>query len=137
MLEFELLRGTASASLLGDRGRFAPFGVLGGGLAEKAVHTFRLGGETYVPEHISKDEGVHMEAGDTLCLRTPGGGGWGFPRDRKAHDVVEDVRLGYYSLTVAEEHYGVVIREDELEVVEKETAARRQVMPRCQGTPCC
>lgn len=78
-----------------------------------------------------------MEAGDTLCLKTPGGGGWGFPRDRKAHDVVEDVRLGYYSLTVAEEHYGVVIREDELEVMEKETAARRQVMPRCQGTPCC
>ena len=77
VFEFELTRGTASASLLGDRGKFAPFGALGGGPAEKAVHTFTLGGETYVPEHISKDEGVHMEAGDSLCLRTPGGGGLG------------------------------------------------------------
>ena len=130
MFEFELTRGTASASLLGDRGKFAPFGVLGGGPAEKAVHTFTLGGETYVPEHISKDEGVHMEAGDTLCLRTPGGGGWGSPRDRKEADVREDVRRGYYDRTVAEEHYGVVITESGFEVQEEETATRRSELQR-------
>ena len=44
ILEFELRRGEASASLLGDRAHFTPFGVLGGHNAQAALHTFRLPG---------------------------------------------------------------------------------------------
>ena len=45
-------------------------------------HTFILQGEEYNPPHISKDEGIPMQAGDILRLETPGGGGYGNPTDR-------------------------------------------------------
>ncbi len=109
VFEFEIRRGEARASLLGDRGRFAPFGVLGGKPAQMAKHTFFLKGEPYTPEHLTKDEGVAMQAGDSLRLETPGGGGYGDPQDRPEELVSEDVRRGYYSKQEAEQSYGAVI----------------------------
>ena len=84
IFEFQLRHGDASASLLGERGRFAPFGILGGQSAQSAEHVFTLQGEEYRPEHITKDENVHMQGGDMLCLMTPGGGGYGDPFERPA-----------------------------------------------------
>ena len=108
VFEFELRRGDASASLLGDRGRFQPFGVFGGKPARTARHTFVLGGREYTPAHLTKDEGVSMSAGDVLRLETPGGGGFGDPRKRPPDQVAEDLKLGYYPRQTAEEEYGVV-----------------------------
>ena len=116
IFEFSIRRGEASASLLGDRGRFTPFGVLGGKPAIGAKHTFTIGGKNYLPPHITKDEGVYMEAGDILRLETPGGGGYGQPLDRPPELVLRDVRRGYYDRETAEEEYGVLIKEDGLEV---------------------
>ena len=96
IFEFQLRHGDASASLLGERGRFAPFGILGGQSAQLAEHVFTLQGEEYRPEHITKDENVHMQAGDVLCLMTPGGGGYGDPFERPPALVLQDVRRGYY-----------------------------------------
>ena len=105
VFEFELRRGEARASLLGDRGRFAPFGVLGGKPAQMAKYTFFLKGEPYTPEHLTKDEGVEMRAGDSLRLETPGGGGYGDPQERPEELVLEDVRRGYYDRETAERAY--------------------------------
>ncbi len=105
IFEFEIRRGEARASLLGDRGRFAPFGVLGGEPAQMAKHTFFLKGEPYTPEHLTKDEGVAMQAGDSLRLETPGGGGYGDPQERPRELVLEDVRRGYYDRETAERAY--------------------------------
>ena len=105
IFEFEIRRGQARASLLGDRGRFAPFGVLGGKPAQMAKHTFLLKGEPYTPEHLTKDEGVAMQAGDSLRLETPGGGGYGNPQQRPAELVLEDVRRGYYDRLEVERSY--------------------------------
>ncbi len=116
VLEFLLRRGEASASLLGDRGRFRPFGVLGGEPGKPAEHTFLLQGEAYRPPHITKDEGVYMVAGDSLRLETPGGGGYGAPVMRPAEAVLEDVRRGYYSRKTAETDYGVVFKTHAFEV---------------------
>ncbi|MDE2998626.1 MAG: hydantoinase B/oxoprolinase family protein [Gemmatimonadota bacterium] len=125
VLEFVLRRGEASASLLGDRGRFRPCGVLGGRPGKAAKHTFTLRGKAYRPPHITKDEGVHMVAGDCLRLETPGGGGYGAPESRSAEAVLEDVRRGYFSREAAEAQYGVVIRPDVLEVDTPATARLR------------
>ena len=105
VFEFEIRRGEARASLLGDRGRFAPFGVLGGKPAQMAKHTFFLKGEPYTPEHLTKDEGVEMRAGDSLRLETPGGGGYGDPLERPTESVLEDVRRGYYDQEAAKRAY--------------------------------
>ncbi len=125
VFEFQVRRGEASASLLGDRGRFAPFGVLGGKSAQPARHAFILQGEEYLPPHLTKDEGVPMRAGDMLRLETPGGGGYGDPLDRPPELVLRDVRRGYYDRETARRDYGVVIREARWEVDEEETARLR------------
>jgi N-methylhydantoinase B len=128
VFEFQIRRGSASASLLGDRGRFAPFGALGGRPATPARHAFELKGDTYLPPHVTKDEGVHMVAGDVLRLETPGGGGYGDPLDRPPELVLEDVVRGYYDRQAAEEEYGVRIQPDRWEVdTEGTTQLRRSL----------
>lgn len=125
IFEFQLRRGEATASLLGDRGRFAPFGVLKGKPAKLAKHTFLLQGKKYSPPHISKDEGVTMQPGDLLRLETPGGGGYGDPLDRPPELVLQDVQRGYYGREIAKQEYGVLIKEGNQEVDGEGTAKLR------------
>ena len=125
IFEFQLLRGAAAGSMLGERGRFAPFGVLGGGSGRRARHTFVLDGADYRPEHITKDEGVELRAGDILRLETPGGGGYGDPLDRPVEQVAWDVRRGYYDRAAARRDYGVVFRADDLSVDDEATGSLR------------
>lgn len=49
--------------------------------------------------------------GDIISVRTPGGGGYGSPRDRPRNLVADDVRWGYVSPAAAREVYG--LREEE------------------------
>ncbi len=92
--EIELLRGTARASFVMDHGRFGPPGVLGGQAgAPNRVEVIR-GGEVMVPEHLSKAQGIALQPGDRVRVRTPGGGGYGDPGERDPAAVAEDLRLG-------------------------------------------
>ena len=127
VLEFELCRGEASASILGDRGRFAPFGFDGGKPGMMARHTFYLNGEDYRPPHITKDEGVCLKKGDVLKLETPGGGGFGDPSRRDPKQVQEDVRRGYLTRESARKDYGVSITDQGL--IDEEETTKLRVQP--------
>ena len=59
--EVELLRGEARASFVMDHGRFGPPGVLGGGDGAPNVVRVHRGGETMIPEHLSKDQDIPLE----------------------------------------------------------------------------
>ncbi len=50
-----------------------------------------------------------IPAGDLLTWETPGGGGFGDPRDRDPAAVARDVRLGLVSPQAATDIYGVVV----------------------------
>ena len=107
--ELELRNGSARASFVMDHGRFGPQGVLGGkdgGVNRVVVHR---GGEAYVPEHLSKEQDIELAPGDRVHVATPGGGGYGNPLERPPQAVLEDVRLGRYSVAEAETLFGVVI----------------------------
>ena len=95
--EIELLRGSARASFVMDHGRTGPQGALGG--ADGAVNRVAVirGGETLVPEHLSKAQDIALQPGDRVRVRTPGGGGYGDPAARDPAKVSEDVRLGRYT----------------------------------------
>jgi N-methylhydantoinase B len=107
--EIELLEKQANAFLFGERGRFAPPGVLGG--SEGALNRFRYeqdDGEHAAPL-VSKMVGINLARGQAVRLESPGGGGYGLALDREPGRVAEDVRLGYVTAKAARRDYGVVL----------------------------
>ena len=50
-----------------------------------------------------------VRAGETIRIRTTGGGGWGDPLVRSPDSVLRDVRWGKVSIDAARDSYGVVI----------------------------
>ena len=74
-----------------------------------------------------------LERGDLLRITTSGGGGWGSPLDRPVEQVLDDVLDGFVSVASAHDDYGVVLRNDGLDVdgaaTEAERASRRRDRP--------
>lgn len=101
-----LRAGEAQLSMLGDRGKRGPFGVLGGGAAATTRVRVTLKGRRYVPPMLVKDENILLSAGDTLTVETPGGGGYGPPQERTAADIERDLRRGYVTAEYVTTHYG-------------------------------
>jgi N-methylhydantoinase B len=104
-----LAPGVTEIALLGERGRFAPFGVAGG--QDGAMNTFCWGGAN-TPPMASKVVGVSIHQGQRLRLESPGGGGWSDPLARPVASVARDILLGHVSAEAARRHYGVTIDTD-------------------------
>jgi N-methylhydantoinase B len=104
--EIEALADT-DVFLLGERGKFAPFGVGGGGPA--ALNHFQWDTETgpESPPLVSKVTDVKIKAGQRIRLESPGGGGWGDPKARDPESVRRDVRLGFVTPEAALRDYGI------------------------------
>lgn len=92
--EVELRRGNARASFVMDHGRVGPQGALGG--ADGAVNEVEVWreGVKYIPEHLSKEQDIPLQAGDRVRVKTPGGGGYGPALERDLDLIKEDKRLG-------------------------------------------
>jgi N-methylhydantoinase B len=110
--EIELLEEQADVFLFGERGKFAPPGVVGGGAAGKNRFTYQQGSHLATPPQVSKMVGISIGRGERLLLETPGGGGYGAARERDPEAVARDVRFGFVSAEAAERDYGVAIRAD-------------------------
>jgi N-methylhydantoinase B len=104
--EIELLEEKADAFLFGERGKFGPPGIVGGGKGalNKFSYPDGFGGETS-PPMVSKMVGIHLDQGQRIRLETPGGGGYGNALERDPAAVAEDVRLGYVSVREAADSY--------------------------------
>ncbi|MDF3061125.1 MAG: hypothetical protein K0S06_1234 [Microvirga sp.] len=85
----------AQVALLGERGKYPPLGVAGG--EPGALNRFSWGGDGTgnTPPLVSKVTDVWLRAGERVRLETPGGGGWGDPRERDPARADRDRRLGY------------------------------------------
>jgi N-methylhydantoinase B len=103
--EFEFTGGEGQASLLGDQAKTAPVGRAGGEPGHTSAPWFRLGGRTITLPMISKGENVRLRAGDLVCLRTPGGGGYGPAAERDPDAVAADIAWGYLDERTAREKY--------------------------------
>ena len=110
--KLELRNGEARASFVMDLGSFGPQGALGGGDGAVNKVVILRGEESYVPLHLSKEQDISMAPGDTVWVRTPGGGGYGDPMKRPSLAVFEDVRLGRVSIEEALMFYGVIVKVD-------------------------
>ena len=102
-----LLRGTSRASFVMDHGRTGPRGALGGGDGGVNTVLVRYGdGETFIPPHLSKAQDIHIREGDTITVSTPGGGGYGDPKDRDTTLIERDRCRGYYTTDEIAEKFG-------------------------------
>ncbi len=104
-----LAEGGAEVALLGERGRYAPFGVAGG--EPGALNLFNWQSETGLqsPPMASKITGVRIAPGQEIRLQSPGGGGWGPPLARNPAAVARDVRQGLLGAEAARAVYGVAL----------------------------
>ena len=98
--------GGADVSLLGERGRYAPSGVGGGGPAALNRFAWQTDAGWAEPPMASKITGVKLAAGQRLRLETPGGGGWGPPASRDPAKIAADVANGVVSAEAARVSYG-------------------------------
>ena len=116
---------------IADRSILACWGVKGGraGSPFEVVINPGTDRERRV-DALADDEEV--SAGETICIRTTGGGGWGDPLDREPASVVRDVAWAKVSAEAALRDYGVVltgsVETDDLgHDVEATTAERRRL----------
>ncbi|MEM9060845.1 MAG: hydantoinase B/oxoprolinase family protein [Pseudomonadota bacterium] len=93
--EIELLEESATCFLFGDRGKFAPRGVCGGGDGAMTRFTFPTPQGPRQPDMASKIVGVPLAQGERIRLETPGGGGYGDPAGRTEEARERDGSLGY------------------------------------------
>ena len=120
------VRGLAGDLVVGGWGcnqREAPRGFGGGG--DGVPGAFEVVGADGAIRETARSTvpGLHVAAGETLRVRTSGGGGSGDPLTRDPALVLRDLRLEKISATHAESVYGVVVRDGVVDV--EATRARR------------
>ncbi|HEX2656394.1 MAG TPA: hydantoinase B/oxoprolinase family protein, partial [Xanthobacteraceae bacterium] len=107
-----LADGGAEVFLLGERGKYPPFGVNGGKQAALNRFVYQTDQGEMSPPLVSKATDIRIKRGQKVRLETPGGGGFGDPTMRDPHRVARDVRLGYISREAARQQYNVVLKQD-------------------------
>ncbi len=104
--EIKLLEEQARGFLFGERGKFAPPGVVGGQPAACNQFSWRHNDEQMQPLLISKVVGIELVKNGSVLLETPGGGGYGDPASRDNASIAEDIRLEYITTEHAASAYG-------------------------------
>lgn len=90
-----------------ERLRFRPWGAHGGRPGASARLILNPGRAD--AQELGKIDLLPVTAGDEIAIYTPGGGGWGDPLVRDPAAVLDDVKRGLLSVTLAQVQYGVVI----------------------------
>jgi N-methylhydantoinase B len=116
--------------------RYPMPGIAGGKPGAPNRLVLRAGSEEPVEvEHTA--DWIPLRAGQRIRFDYGGGGGWGFPEDRDAHAVLDDVLDEYVSVAAAREEYGVVLRgalaDVTLEIDAEATERRRAAMRARRG----
>lgn len=108
MRHFVILGRDVKLTVSSDRAKIAPWGLFGGGHASPSrCVRITAQGET-IP--LGSKVTTSLDQGDQLITVTPGGGGWGSPKDRDPKKVAWDVREGLVSPQRAREVYGVEVQ---------------------------
>lgn len=108
--DIELLAESAMLTLLGDRHKFAPYGLFGGLPGAKAETLLIPAAGTHAgrnsPIPLGSKESCAIGRGDVLSCRLSGGGGYGPPQERDPDRVREDLLDGYVTPEAVRRIYG-------------------------------
>ena len=110
-----------------DRVKFTPWGIAGGAAGKSSLFMRNPGAANEI--NLGNTDVVTVEPGDVIRITAAGGGGWGPPHERDVQAVLGDVHGGFISVTGASEDYGVVIRNNSVDLqatalLRREMAAR-------------
>lgn len=100
---------TCSFAAQGERFVLHPWGVFGGrsGATGRLLLHPGTEREAVLPSKIS---GVEIKSDEIVSIQTPGGGGYGDPRDRDPELILKDVQEGKITIQKAEGDYGLKIQ---------------------------
>ena len=124
--KLEILCESAQASFVMDHGRYGPQGVQGGLDGNVNVVEVELDKNIYIPVHLSKEQDIQLQKGDTVHVKTPGGGGYGNPFDRNELLVLKDVKEQKYTIDDVSKSFGVFIDKKTLKIDNLKTKSLRQ-----------
>ncbi|MCW3979043.1 MAG: hydantoinase B/oxoprolinase family protein [Candidatus Bathyarchaeota archaeon] len=114
----------ATLSILAERVKIHPWGLSGGGPGALGEYILkRVDGEI---RRLPSKCTVPLWRGDTLVIRTPGGGGYGDPLKRNLDMVLRDFLNGLVSIDAARREYGVVIDDESRRVLAEPTEELRR-----------
>ena len=102
--DIELLADQATITLLGDRHKFAPYGLFGGHAGANAQTILNPDGAA---EALGSKSVHQLKRGDVVSFRLAGAGGYGDPSDRDPAAVKRDLADGFISPENAMKNYGV------------------------------
>jgi N-methylhydantoinase B len=124
--EIEIQSEQTTVTVSSDRFERSPWGLFGGHKAKtgSAAVIHSDGSQDRIPPKITK----RVLRGDRLVSITPGGGGWGDPKERSPEEVRRDVIEELITVETAQDVYGVVLKDD-LSVNVEATKNRRQHQP--------
>ena len=121
--------GGADVALIGERGKFAPFGVAGGGPAALNRFFYDTPDGQRSPDMVTKITDIHIAKGQRVRLASPGGGGYGSPFQRNPAHVAADVRGGYISIDAARRDFAVQLSENGEVDADATAQLRRRAAP--------
>ncbi len=108
--EIEILSKEATASFVMDHGLTGPPGAKGGlDGGKNKVRVKKQNSKIHIPEHLSKEQDIHLKKGDKIHVSTPGGGGFGKACERDPELVLKDVLQEKYNIQQARDIYLVII----------------------------
>ncbi len=124
--EIEIQSEQTTVTISSDRFEQSPWGLFGGYPAQpgSAAVTHPDESNDLMPPKVT----TRINHGDRLLSITPGGGGWGDPKERPPEEVRSDVVDELISVQTALDIYGVVLRKD-LSLDTAATAERRGGIP--------
>src|SRR5436190_20653158 len=101
--DVEILCASATISLLGDRHRFAPYGLFGGQPGRPGETVLVRDGETTA---LGSKERRQLERHDIVSIRLAGAGGYGPPQERDPSLLRHDLKRELVSAEAARTTYG-------------------------------
>lgn len=95
----------ATLSIMAERNKIKPWGLNGG--HDGAPGEYILVKADGLEERLLSKVTIEIYRGDTLIIRTPGGGGYGDPEERERDAILDDIENGLVSPEAAREKYGL------------------------------
>lgn len=118
--EFETRYEGITYTGLGDRHKFAPWGIEGGKAGSCGSYEL-IAKDGSIKKLSSKCTNISLSKGDVVRVYTPGSGGYGNPLKRNIYKVLDDVIEKKVSLESAETDYAVAIEyEDGKYIIDEE-----------------